>query len=152
MSTWYVGCESLSMITDIISRYLVGGYNSFGFNLQIELVDCFRNGNEFDSDDEIFEKLRQMNIDALKHEYPDTYTDRYDDDGYEQGHDIWKPRESEVQSWHYQLLKSLDCYVYQCSSGKVIDTDLYKAMDAFINAVAKYIAMNQPEYAEAFWQ
>lgn len=152
MSAWYVGCESLSMLTDIISRYGAAGYNAFGFDLPRELMDNFRGENGWQSEEAIFDKLRQMNIDALKDRYPDDYEEMIDYRGYKEGCDIWQPREMEVQSWHYQLLKSLDCYVYQCSEGNVQDTDLYKGMAKFKMVLAGFIARNQPEYKEAEWK
>lgn len=147
MSAFYVGHKSLSMLTDIISRYLVTGYNGFGFEFPGSVVDYF-NGK---TDEEIFAELRQMNVDALHERYDDA-EDMYDDLGYEDGHDIWEPREMEIKQWHYQLLKSLQCYIYQCSEGKVTDRELYKAIDEMSVRVGMFIAMHHPEYEEADWR
>ncbi len=150
MSAWYVGNESLSMITDIIVRYGETGYSGFGFELPRELLDYFV-GNEGSLDThEVFSELRQMNIDALNASYEDS-EDMYDELGYTDGCDIWKPRDG-VQPWHYQLLKSLDCYLYQCSEGDVPKRKLYKAMDMFCVRLAGFIARNQPEYQESEWK
>ena len=147
MSAFYVGHESLSMLTDIISRYLVVGFNGFGFEFPGSVVDYFNGKTE----EEIFAELRQMNIDALHERYDDA-EDMYDDQGYEDGHDIWKPREMKVQNWHYQLLKSLHCYIYQCSEGVVTDRELYKSIDELSTRVAIFIATHQPEYEKADWR
>lgn len=148
MSAFYVGNKSLSMITDIIVRYLDDGWNSFGFYLPSELTDMFDGKSEA----EIFAALRQMNIDALEAKYSDNAAELYDDEGYEEGNDIWQPREYGVDYWHFQLLKSVQCYVYQCSEGRVPETELYKGMHKLENAIAMYIACGQPEYGKAEWR
>ena len=150
MSAWYVGRESLSMLTDIIVRYQVVGFNAFGFDFPTELMDCFRDEYGWQGEDRIFNQLRDMNVDALKARYDD-YEEMIDGLGYEDGHDIWKPRNG-VQDWHYQLLKSLNCYIYQCSEGNVPDSKLYKGIDKLIDRLAMFIATHQPEYEEAEWR
>lgn len=149
MSAFYVGRESLSMLTDIIVRYQNGGFNSFGFTFPNELMDWFRGEQGWQRENEVFNQLRQMNVDALKARYED-YEEMIDDLGYEEGHDIWQPRNG-VQFWHYQLLKSLQCYIYQCSEGMVPESSLYKGIDELIISLALFIAHNQPEYEEAKW-
>lgn len=148
MSAFYVGTESLSMITDIISRYLVGGFNSFGFEFPREIVTLF----EGESDKRIFNALAGTNLDALEQRYnKEIAAEMFDGKDYEEGHDVWQPRNG-VQPWHYQLLKSLNCYVYQCSEGIVPDTPIYKAIDKLAVKVAEYIATHQPEYEQAEWR
>ena len=148
MSAWYVGTESLSMMTDIISRYLVGGFNSFGFEFPIEIHTLF----DGEPDKRIFNALAGTNLEALEARYgKETAAEMFDGKDYEDGHDIWQPRNG-VQPWHYQLLKSLNCYVYQCSEGKVPDTPIYKAIDKLAVKVAEYIATHQPEYEQAEWR
>lgn len=150
MSAFYVGCESLSMLTDVITRYQIAGYNAFGFDIPDRLHRCFIGKKETD----IFQALSDMNKKALEQKYGhDGMLEMSDDFGYEDGHDIWKAREyGKVQAWHYQLLKSLQCYIYQCSEGDVSNCELYKGMEEFENRLAKFIACNQPEYAQAEWR
>ena len=149
MSAFYVGTESLSMITDIISRYLIAGFNSFGFEFPREIVTLF----DGESDTRIFDALAGTNLNALKQRYDEkTAAEMFDGKSYEHGHDIWKPREDGIQPWHYQLLKSLQCYVYQCSEGTVPDTPIYKAIDALSTRLAIFIACHQKEYEDAEWR
>lgn len=145
MSAFYVGNGMLSMLTDIIVRYNASGFNSFGF----DLPDLSYLGTR---EDDVFDALRQMNVDALKARYDD-YEEMIDDHGYETTHDIWQPRDINevVKPWHYQLLKSLQCYIYQCSEGDIPDTKLYKDMDVMIQRLCKFIACRQKEYEEAKW-
>lgn len=149
MSAFYVGTESLSMITDIISRYLIAGFDAFGFEFPREIVILF-NG---ESDERIFDALAGTNINAIEQRYSQKIAEEmYDGKRYENGHDIWQAREDGIQPWHYQLLKSLQCYIYQCSEGNVPDTHIYKAIDKLITRLAMYIVCNQPEYDEAEWR
>lgn len=149
MSAFYVGTESLSMLTDIISRYLVGGFNSFGFDFPREIVTLF----EGESDERIFSGLAGTNLDALEQRYSkETAAEMFDGKGYEEGHDIWQAREDGIQPWHYQLFKSLNCYIYQCSEGNVPDSPIYKAMDELATRVGLFIARKQSEYEEAEWK
>ena len=149
MSAWYVGTESLSMITDIISRYLVAGFNSFGFEFPSEIKTLF----EGEPDERIFNALAGTNLEALEQRYDkETAAEMFDGKNYEDGHDIWQAREDGIQPWHYQLLKSLQCYIYQCSEGNVPDSPIYKAIDKLIDRLAMYIACNQKEYEEADWK
>lgn len=148
MSAFYVGTESLSMLTDIIYRYMVAGFNSFGFDFPREVEEVFYGK----TDTEIFNLLSSTNIDALVARYDeDTAKDMIDGKGYEVGHDIWQYRNG-IQPWHYQLLKSLNCYVYQCSEGNVPDTPIYKAMDKLSIRLAQFIACHQQEYIDSEWR
>lgn len=148
MSAFYVGKDSLSMLTDIIERYLVAGSDSFGFDFPKEIKEVF-NGASRDS---IFSALSADNVLALEERYGiRTAIDMYDGEDYEDGHDIWKPMEKGVQPWHYQLLKSCQCYVYQCTQGKVCESPIYIAMSKLTANIAMYIACSQPEYAKAEW-
>lgn len=156
MSSLYVGHESLSMITDIIVRYSVSGFDSFQFTFPQELMDCFNSKSRWLNEKDVFEKLRKMNIDAVNHRYGKNKK-MYDELGYSEGYDIWKSVELndslvQIQSWHYQLLKSLHHYIYQCSEGKIPDTELYKGIEKLINNLENFIATNQPEYEEAEWR
>lgn len=149
MSAFYVGTESLSMLTDIIERYLVAGFDSFGFEFPCEIESLFHGANR----DTIFAALVTDNLDALQQRYGiKTAVEMYDGKDYEEGHDIWEPRKNSVQPWHYQLLKSCECYVYQCGEGKVLNSPVYKAMQKLSANITNFIVHNLPAYKEAEWK
>ena len=50
-----------------------------------------------------------------------------------------------------QAMKSLDCYLYQCHEGDVMNRPLYKAMDRLRNNLARHIVSNLPQYDKAKW-
>lgn len=63
----------------------------------------------------------------------------------------------------WQRFKSLSCLIYQCDEGSVPETDLFKAMDAARDAIAKRLtgksdagdaltaAYDHPDYNQAGW-
>ena len=50
-----------------------------------------------------------------------------------------------------QVLKSLQCWKYQCSEGDVPHTKLYQFFEAVENHLALKIVMGLPEYEKAKW-
>lgn len=51
----------------------------------------------------------------------------------------------------FQALKSLDCFLYQCSEGDVPSKDLYKACEAFADGLRRMIVNDLPGYEKATW-
>lgn len=51
----------------------------------------------------------------------------------------------------YQALKSLDCWLYQCSEGEIPKTPLYKAMTDFRNKICHHIITRTQEYDKEMW-
>lgn len=49
------------------------------------------------------------------------------------------------------VLKSLKCWLYQCSEGDCDKSDLYKMMDNLANSWAYDIVSSLPEYDKAVW-
>ncbi len=50
-----------------------------------------------------------------------------------------------------QVLKSLQCWKYQCSEGDVPETQLYRFFEAVAHHLALKIVMGLPEYDKAKW-
>ena len=48
-------------------------------------------------------------------------------------------------------LKAMECLRYQCSEGKVPETDLYKGLEKVIGDLASVIVNELPEYKKAEW-
>jgi len=56
------------------------------------------------------------------------------------------------KSWNsYDLLKACQCLRYQCSEGKVPETELYKWLERHIVDLMQRIIEKQPEYVAASW-
>ena len=58
-------------------------------------------------------------------------------------------RMAESNPW--QLLKTFECYLYQCNEGSVTSTDLYKALRQACNYYMKHLISKIPAYAESDW-
>ena len=52
---------------------------------------------------------------------------------------------------NFQALKSLRCWLYQCSEGNVPETELYKAFDEISAAICYGIVTRLPAYEAAQW-
>jgi hypothetical protein len=50
-----------------------------------------------------------------------------------------------------QVLKSLRCWLYQCTEGDVPETPLYQIMDDYSNRLAYAIVSSLPEFEAAEW-
>jgi hypothetical protein len=57
----------------------------------------------------------------------------------------------EIYHSSVQVLKSLRCWMYQCSEGDVPQTKLYRFFEEVGNYLALHIIMDLPEYDEAEW-
>lgn len=154
MSAFMMSNETLSMLANLIARYYTNS-DSMGFyfpeELREELKDCRFSGEM------IFNELAKLNIASLSQRYHD-YKDMIDNVEYIPQCDMWKPPFWDAEQgvimitpWHYQFLKSLRCYLYQCCEGDCYESGLYKALDQLSLELAYFIATNQPGYELAKW-
>lgn len=52
----------------------------------------------------------------------------------------------------YQALKTLECYIYQCSESQEIEeSPIYKAIEKIIQNIKDFIIENNPAYIAAVW-
>lgn len=87
------------------------------------------------------QKLLDMNITAVNVRYPETPSkcQRY------------RFSENTATASSIQVLKSLQCLLYQCAEGDTPETDLYKKMDSLASKIAMFIVTQSPEYQVATW-
>ena len=50
-----------------------------------------------------------------------------------------------------RLIKTLDCFIYQCAEGDIPETDLYKAVDDFRRRAYEYFVQRTAAYEAAVW-
>ena len=154
MSAYMVSNDALSMLTDLIMRYSESGYNAFGFEIPKELLSAVTHGGVLNRNT-VFVKLASLNIDALKTRYHSRYESMIGDVHYVDDCDIYEPRiiniHDHVAAWHYQFLKSLQCYIYQCMEGKCVETELFKALKKLEHNLAIFIATGTKDYAQSQW-
>lgn len=150
MSAFMMSNETLSMLTEIIYRYHESGGEDFGVWFPTELFVVLEEKTNYR--ELIFKALAELNIESLKERYGDTAEELYDEVDFIRGCDIWEPEVYGIKPWHYQVLKSLDCYLYQSCEGKCYSTPLYKALEKLRDKWGCYIAEKHPGYELAEWK
>lgn len=55
------------------------------------------------------------------------------------------------EKYLYQILKSLQCYLYQCSEGEYDKTNLYRALKKISYLIMNHIISSTEEYKKAEW-
>ena len=141
--------ETLSMLSDFIARYYQNDGYGFGFYFPEELEKEL--GPMSKDSAMVFHKLAEWNVKSLRCRYPDFYQEMTGDIEYMSGCDLWQPGKS-IQQWHYQILKSLDCYLYQSCGGHCYSLPMYEAIQSLRDKLGGYIAENHPMYGLAKWQ
>ena len=149
--------ETLSMMADFIARYYRNNGDDFGFYFPEELGKEL--GYSVYSREDIFKALAELNVESLKRRYPNGYEEMLGDIEYIPGCNVWEHEVYDIENgvkfmkmWHYQILKSFDCYLYQSCEGNCYKLPLYKAIQSLRDKWGGYIAQNQPEYELAKWQ
>jgi hypothetical protein len=90
----------------------------------------------------IFMALNSLNSLALKVRYNEEPSP---------GYKFCSIKYTEASSCKIQLLKSLQCLIYQCSEGSVVETGLYKKLIEVKNDLQDLIISDMPEYKKAVW-
>ena len=90
----------------------------------------------------IFMALNSLNSLALKVRYNEEPSP---------GYKFCSIKYTEASSCKVQLLKSLQCLIYQCSEGSVVKTGLYKKLIEVKNDLMDLIIRDLPEYENAVW-
>lgn len=147
---------TLSMLSDFIARYYANDGRDFSFYFPEELEKEIGPGAH--NPIVVFSKLAELNVESLRRRYPEYYHEMIEDVEYIRGCDIFEHDVYDIENgvkfmkpWHYQVLKSFDCYLYQSCEGNCYKLPLYKAIEALHDKWGYYIANNQPEYEEADW-
>lgn len=157
MSCFIVSRETTAALADFISSACNMGYDYFGFDAPESLHDALSDCKEFYKycdPEKVYFRLREMNFDAYVARYKEIDFDFAPDEYRE--NIMYKPREyaegfHRVLPWHYDMLKKLDCYLYQCTEGEIYKTALYTALQEMKNILTGFIARNNAVYCECKW-
>ena len=162
MSAFMMKKEKIAQLADFISALHNSGFDYFGYSipedLHKELLDC-RDAYGFMMDAKVYDRLSDLNMRAV--------CGRYDREPFIYGDIpvyacVYHPREmakdeeirawyDEIKPWHYELLKMLKCFLYQCEEDATIDDPLYKALRELEKSMMQYIIANNPAYVRAEW-
>ncbi len=93
--------------------------------------------------DAFVNKLKEMNIEALKQRYPEHKDMHYKFEPImpANGRTLTK----------IELFKQLTCISYQLAEGDVPETHVYKQLDKLSELMAYHIVVSLPEYDKAEW-
>lgn len=151
MSAFMMSNETLSMLAELIHRYYDSKGEDFSIWFPTELV--IELGDLVYHKELIFVTLAKLNAQSLEERYGDDVDDMIGDVDFVSGCDIWEPTPyGMIKPWHYQVLKSLDCYLYQSCDGKCYELPLYKAIEKLRDKWGCYIAQQQYDYELAEWK
>jgi len=139
MSCYVVGKETIDRITTLCLWVNKGSYSSIDF---LEFVKKYRNSEEVDT--QFGKLLLKMNIKA--------FNQRYEGSHKEDESIINKYSFENRTADNLQYLKTLMCFLYQCSEGTVPKMKLYKMLELLKNELAfKVIEENIPEFEKKEW-
>lgn len=164
MSCFIMNDSALSALADFIGCLLNHGYNYFGFCapdlLHIELKDCYERG--FYREEKIYNRLYALNVSAYRGRYPEETVEYMPDYKetikYKQA--VYGPMNpddersgytAQAQPWHFEMLKRLDCFLYQCAEDATLNTDLYKALKALQVELMRFICQHSTAYTAHEW-
>src|SRR5207248_10482061 len=94
-------------------------------------------------DEKLAKAMFQLNIDGVNARYGEHEAEKFRPLNF-----TYKP---EGDTFLVQVLKSLQCWKYQCSEGDVPETKLYQFFEEVEHHLALQIVIRSPEYDKAKW-
>ena len=148
MSAFMLNTETLSKITNIIMDWFEYRFPN-GFDFIPDDLAYFKDYKEGDLPKRLYKDLWEMNADAIKARYGSSSSEMFNKEDYEDGYlyDVYFNPDTEM----YQAIKSIDCYLYQCSEGNLENSDFYKAIDALSRRICRQIVWDDPKWEIAKW-
>ena len=139
MSAYQVEYKCLGRILKAISK--VGVYGPRFKQIQ-KLKDQYnKNAGK------VFDQLLNLNRFSLAERYPEDSKELHFE--VDRSKAVWLSRQ--LGHNDYQLLKSLNCYLYQSCEGDASKSNLYKTLREISNSFAHDLASNHRSYDEAEW-
>lgn len=167
MSCIIMNDEPVSALADFLACLLNNGHHYFGFDapetLKRELRVCYERG--YYQEKSIFYLLSALNREAYGGRWG---TDRLtvdDTTPVYSPNTKYKPVEygpmnpadarsgydAQVRPWHYEMVKRLDCFIYQCYEKPADETELFKALVKLRDRMTLWIVQHSPEYTAHKW-
>ena len=139
MSAYQVEYKCLGRILKAISK--VGVYGPRFKQIQ-KLKDQYnKNAGK------VFDQLLNLNRFSLAERYPERSKELHFE--VDRSKAVWLSRQ--LGHNDYQLLKSLNCYLYQSCEGDASKSNLYKTLREISNSFAHDLASKNRSYDEAEW-
>src|SRR6266496_4857378 len=94
-------------------------------------------------DEKLAQAMFQLNCDGVNARYGEGEAEKFRPLNF-----TYRP---EGDTFRVQVLKSLQCWMYQCNEGEVPQTKLYQFFEEVENYLALKIVMSLPEWDKAKW-
>jgi len=157
--------ESLAALGNAVASNLNLGYEFWGFCAPKELYDalddCCECGHYYER--AVYNRLYALNVKAYRGRYDEPFTpeDMTGPDVNMANYVIHRKIEYKevcsgtysfvLCSWHYQLAKLLDCYLYQTAENAAYNSPLRSALGQFRKELYEFIVMHHPQYIAPRW-
>lgn len=161
MSSFMMRTESIATIADFISTVFNDKNNNTHMAIQGDTYTTIENLQPQNSYIKtvsikaVYNALSEMNCNALNQRY--MHDDKAEPEQFPKNYNRfeiagnYKDGAFEIPTSYYQLLKSIDCYMYQCSEGNVPNSALYKAVEDIRATLVNWIIRNTVAYNNAYW-
>lgn len=157
MSCFIMNADAIGTLATSLEKVLNMGFNFFGFEAPESLFNALRdceNPRGFFDENKIYAALYNLNCHA--------YCTRYKEETYDDLPNVDFTRcnivkragynnHYMVEKWHYQLLKLLDCFIYQVSEDGTRNHDLTLALKDMRLVLMAFIIHNNDIYAGLPW-
>ena len=158
MSAFILQPESIRDLACFINSVVTSGYNMHGFEAP-ELLKKEFPARSRHSVRDTYEKLYELNAEAMHFRYPASMKDKVippmpEGEFYvrpEIGASLHGGIFRKPTDKHYQILKRLNCFLYQCDEGNVPESDAYKALKGLERQLMVMIVSSNEAYQRAEW-
>lgn len=157
MSCFIVNGKILARMANYICAHINNGFNCT--HLYLDISDEFKklvsdkNGNAVEG--KVFDELYKLNLQSFKERYEGRHLDEVENCTGKFAQYDNPPIgmfDSEINEHTFQMFKSMECYLYQCSDlEKPDDSVVYREISRMKNALMSRIIHNLAEYKAAEW-
>lgn len=161
MSCFIVDPKTVAAIANYIAAQINGGFNCTHLAVDIphEFIESVSDKYNFAKPEFIFKKLYRLNWEAFNTRYEGRYPENLDQCSAdmrkfaEYDAPLTGMFEHKIEAQHWQMLKSMECFLYQCAESAEIENSVeYKTVRNMKNALKDRIVHNMAEYEAAEWK
>ena len=160
MSCFIVNPKTVAKIANYIAAQINGGYNCTHLSVDIPsgFVRSVVNESGFANPEKIYKSLYTLNYVAFCTRYEGRHQENLDrceeniGNFAEYDTPIAGLFDHQIGAQHYQMLKSMHCFLYQCTEDSELEKfNSYIVVSRMIKALESAIIGRSPEYQAAEW-
>lgn len=157
MSCFIMNAETIGTLAASLEKVLNMGFNFFGFEAPGSLFNALRdceNPRGFFDEKKIYAALYELNSRAYCARYKEESADDLPKVDFNRCNIVKRAEYNNhliVAKWHYQLLKILDCFIYQVSEDVTRSHALTLALKDMRLVLMAFIIHNNDIYANLPW-